>query len=346
MAGDGQGLRIMHIHLGSKGGAESFFVRLVTALAEAGVEQTAFTRPKRAWHATIAPVCPFHTSRFSRSALKRPYTRWRVLSVAKRFKPDVILGWMVDGAAWVPQGLPGVKTIVRLGDFPTRAKRMRTCERIVCNTPEIGQWCEVIGWPASRIRVISNFVETTLAEPADRSAHGTPQDAYLVCALGRFVERKGFAYLIEAAARLPDLHVWLFGDGPLKAQFEADIARLGLAGRVRLFGWTFDPTPYIRAADCLCCPSTMEPLGNVILEAWGQQVPVVAAASQGPSWLIEDGVNGFLCPPADGAGLAEAITRLRALPSPQPIVDAASRKLEAEFSKPAVVARYLEMFRS
>ena len=42
-------MRLFHTHFGRDGGAERFFVSLVNALAEAGVDQTLLIRPGRAW---------------------------------------------------------------------------------------------------------------------------------------------------------------------------------------------------------------------------------------------------------------------------------------------------------
>ena len=39
-------------------------------------------------------------------------------------------------------------------------------------------------------------------------------------------------------------------------------------------------------------------------------VPIVAAASEGPAALIDDGVNGLLTPVNDSAALADAISRV------------------------------------
>jgi glycosyltransferase involved in cell wall biosynthesis len=62
-----------------------------------------------------------------------------------------------------------------------------------------------------------------------------------------------------------------------------------------------------RRADICVVPSHHEPLGNVVLEAWSEGCPVVAAASEGPSWLIEPGKTGMLVPPANVSALAEAL---------------------------------------
>ena len=62
------------------------------------------------------------------------------------------------------------------------------------------------------------------------------------------------------------------------------------------------------AADLIACPSRIEPLGNVVLEAWARQRPIVAAAADGPMELIRDRENGLLVPIDDPEAMARAIS--------------------------------------
>jgi glycosyltransferase involved in cell wall biosynthesis len=97
--------------------------------------------------------------------------------------------------------------------------------------------------------------------------------------------------------------------------------------------------------DMLVCPSRIEPLGNVVIEAWARNLPVVAAASEGPGWLIEDGVDGLLAPVDDANLLGEAIARLATDSQlPPRLVAAGRRRFEAEFTEDAVVAKFLVLF--
>ena len=58
------------------------------------------------------------------------------------------------------------------------------------------------------------------------------------------------------------------------------------------------------------CPSRHEPLGNVVIEAWAQGVPVLAADSLGPGTLIEQGKTGQLVPINDAPALAKSLKRM------------------------------------
>lgn len=337
--------RIFHIHLGDKGGAENFFVRLVQAFHEAGVEQMALTRPNRVWHTQLSQSCAIETGRFSSSHIKKFFGHRRVRSMVRRFEADIVMAWMAPAARWVPSALPNVATLVRLGDFPDRMEPLYRCQNIVGNTPEIIDRCVALGWPKANGHVVSNFVDPVDVTAIDRGAIGVTDDSFLIVALGRFVERKGFIHLLEAIRQRPETSLCLLGDGPLRLQFEAFIAENGFSDRVVMPGWDQNPQRYIRAADALCCPSLEEPLGNVVLEGWACGIPVIASDSEGPSWLIQDGVDGLLCKKGDGAALADQIHRLQAQVDAAKLVSAAGETLAKRYSKQTIVEQYLALFR-
>jgi glycosyltransferase involved in cell wall biosynthesis len=92
-------------------------------------------------------------------------------------------------------------------------------------------------------------------------------------------------------------------------------------------------------------PSRHEPLGNVVIEAWAQRRPIVAAAAAGPAGLIRDGATGLLAPVNDARGLAAALRRvLESRQLAQELAEAGRRAYEAEYTEAAVVRHYLDFF--
>ena len=91
-------------------------------------------------------------------------------------------------------------------------------------------------------------------------------------------------------------------------------------------------------------PSLEEPLGNVVLEGWACGVPVVASDSEGPSWLIDDGVNGLLCAKADGPALAAQFNCLQSQIDAEKLISNASEKLQRTYSRGHIVGEYLNFF--
>jgi colanic acid/amylovoran biosynthesis glycosyltransferase len=147
-----------------------------------------------------------------------------------------------------------------------------------------------------------------------------------VIAVGRLVEKKGFAYLIEAAAELRRRgsleRLVIVGEGPLRPELEALIDRLDLAGVAELaVAWgAAQVRERLEAADVLAMPSVIAADGDrdampvVVKEALAMEVPVVTSdvaglpEAVGPEW-------GRMAPPRDGAALAAALAEVLALPA-------------------------------
>jgi glycosyltransferase involved in cell wall biosynthesis len=137
-----------------------------------------------------------------------------------------------------------------------------------------------------------------------------------VVAVGRLIEKKGFAYLIEAARLLPDVHVRIAGDGPLRAQLEAAAPpNVELVGALPPDG----VRELLESADLLAMPCVVAADGDrdsmpvVVKEALAMEIPVVGSEEVGMPEMVQD-AWGRLVPPRDAAALAGAISELLELP--------------------------------
>jgi glycosyltransferase involved in cell wall biosynthesis len=116
----------------------------------------------------------------------------------------------------------------------------------------------------------------------------------------------------DVVKKLPDVHVALVADGPLREELEAQTKKLGVTDQILFLG---EKQPeeiplYYNAADCLVLCSLSEGMPNVVLEAFASNVPVIATKVGGIPELIDDGVNGFLVPSKDSNALARQLVRL------------------------------------
>ena len=140
-----------------------------------------------------------------------------------------------------------------------------------------------------------------------------------VIAGGRFVPKKGFEVLLQAAhllqQRKTSIRFDIYGDGPLKPVLANMIGQLKLEN-VTLHGWQPTLDAAFSKADLFCLPSLEEPFGLVIGEAMGRGLPMVATRTDGPLDVIgADGTRqdqtlaagGVLTEPGDADGLAEAL---------------------------------------
>lgn len=337
-------MKVSHFHFGKDGGAERFFVHLVNALARRGIEQTAVIRPNRVWRRDINAAVGVTESHFRNLSLDRVLLPRKVLRMARSSKPDALLAWAPRASELMPD-YKGCIKVSRLGDYPTRLHYFKNTDVIVCNTPGIADHVRSLGWTRS-VEVISNFTNTERVTPVDRRNVNTPEDAPVVMSMGRFVPRKGFALLTEAVAKLPGVYLWIAGDGEEMENVRKLAADLGVIDRVRFLGWQKDTRPYVAACDIFVMPSSHEPLGNVILEAWAQGKPVVSSRSEGPSWFMRDGDNGLLADIGDTDGFSRAIERLindRQLTDR--VVLGGQETLMGQFSEEAVANAYIELFK-
>ncbi|MBN1912401.1 MAG: glycosyltransferase [Pirellulales bacterium] len=338
-------MRVMHFHFGKVGGAERFFVHLLNALARRGVAQKAVIRPKRSWRKDIDPSVEIIESHFRNASLDRLLLPLRVKRIARRWKPNAIFAWMRRGSHLMPRYDGGVR-IARLGDYPLSIEDFENIDVLVCNTPGIAERVRSLGW-TRRVQVITNFTRHERVAPVERSVLDTPDTVRLVCTMGRFVARKGFDTLLRAVARMENTFLWLFGDGEEEENLRNLAHELNVEDRVRFAGWQSDPCPYVAAADAFVMPSREEPLGNVILEAWAQRVPVVSTRSEGPRWFLRDGQNALLVDIDDHKGMADATLHVmenRGLADR--LVAGGEKSLLEQFSEASVVKAYLELFAS
>jgi len=324
------------------GGAEGFFERLALALERAGIEQRLVIR-RNAKRAGLLRAGGVEVVELPFGGLFDLFTRPRFRRVVEDFRPQVVLTWMSRATRLCPPSRPGNFVHVgRLGGYYD-LKYYRGCDHLIGNTRDICDWILGQGWAAERVHYVPNFVGEEVAEPVARATFDTPKGVPLALALGRLHPNKAFDVALAALAAVPDLHLWIAGEGPLRAELETLARTLGVADRVRFLGWRDDTPALFAAADLFLCPSRHEPLGNVVIEAWAQSLPVIAAASQGPRQLIDDGTDGLLVPIDDAAAMAAAIRRLLAEPHrAEALAGQGRRAFEARFTEAAVVARYLD----
>ncbi|NBB86336.1 MAG: glycosyltransferase [Bacteroidetes bacterium] len=223
------------------------------------------------------------------------------------------------------------------------------------------------GLAPDKLHVVPNGVDTArFSPPGDRDAarrtltnalgdpaQPLPEDALLLCSVGRQVERKGFAWFIDhVMPRLPEtVHYWLAGDGPEAITIDAAIARNDLAGRVRRLGRVTEEELELlyRGADLFVMPNRpvpgdMEGFGVVMLEAGLCGLPTVAARLEGIQDVITEGVNGHLIESGDAQSFADAILRYHDAPDRLRATSArASRHTVDTFSWRAVADRYVEV---
>ncbi len=127
------------------------------------------------------------------------------------------------------------------------------------------------------------------------------KNEFIILYGGLLVPRKGIDTILKTVALLKQEQLILFivGDGPNRAEYEALANQLGIGKKVIFTGFRRDIFNFFAAADVFFFPSRGEGLPGVVMESQVFKLPVVTSDIPCIPDLIEDGVSGFLCSPED-----------------------------------------------
>jgi glycosyltransferase involved in cell wall biosynthesis len=337
-------MRLLHVIAGAEiGGAETFAVDAITALAERGVAQHVICRPHPQALARYAEA-GIPTTALNFSPLDRVLRGSRFVGrIARTFQPDLLHAWMSRAGSFVPANL-ACPAVGWFGDY-YKLKYFATCDSFFAVTPDIAASIVTRGMPAARVFTTNTFGTMPNAAPVDRASLDTPQDAKVALVLSRMHHVKGIDTLLNAAVDLQELHLWLAGDGPERATYEAMAASLGLGKRAHFLGWRNDRKSLLEACDICVLPSRYEPFGTVIVEAWSARRPLVATAADGARQYVQHDIDGLLCPTDDPPALSAQLARVLHEPGLAARLVAAGRaRFEADFTREIVVDRLLAAY--
>jgi len=168
-------------------------------------------------------------------------------------------------------------------------------------------------FPEERVCLIRSGIRLERFRPADAPGNGSLKVGMVAC----LKPQKSPEDFVEVARRViramppaPPVTFALAGDGELRPAVERQVAEAGLSHLVSLEGWSRDIPGFLRGLDVLLHTSRWEGLPRVFPEAMSTGLPIVATRVDGAPEAIEDSVTGFLRPPGDVEGLAEATVRL------------------------------------
>jgi glycosyltransferase involved in cell wall biosynthesis len=272
------------------------------------------------------------------SRLKHARLGADALAAALRFRPDVVYahfllpaGAVAAVASLVARAplvltahgadvrnvgrVPGVATLTRLagrraGAVVAVSDFLR--RELVARLPAL----------AARTHVIDSGVDLERFAPGDgaaarrRLAWEGESPGYLF--VGRLDERKNVLALAEAFERLGRGRLALVGDGPLRERLQGRPG-VRVVGRVR----HEEVAAWMTAADVLCLPSTVEPFGQVLLEAMACERSVVATQVGGPPEFVP-AEAGVLIDPGDVDSIVAGLAKAAELPRPNRAARAAA----------------------
>ncbi|MEC5387217.1 glycosyltransferase family 4 protein [Uliginosibacterium sp. H3] len=172
-----------------------------------------------------------------------------------------------------------------------------------------------LGAEREKLHVMRNGVDLERFVPLEKEAMrqklALPQGTVLL-SVGHLIARKGHDIAIDAVARLPQATLVIIGEGEERTRLQQQVARLGIAARVRFTGAIPNThlASWYSAADALILASSREGWANVLLESMACGTPVVASRIWGTPEVVQSDVAGRLVDARNGAAFAQAIKAL------------------------------------
>lgn len=198
-----------------------------------------------------------------------------------------------------------------------------------------------------RLELLARGVDGQLFHPARRSAAlraewGLGEDEIAVLHVGRLAAEKNLQLLTRAFRQLQGdlpqqrLRLVLVGDGPLRAQLQAELPEALFCGVQR--GEAL--AAHYASGDLFLFPSLSETFGNVVLEALASGLAVVAFDQAAAAQHIRHGHNGALATPGDEAAFIESARWLLEDPESLRRVRLNARQHAGKQGWPAIVERF------
>ena len=321
------------------GGAERVAVQLLNGLDAALCDRSMFLFARQGPY--LSELDPAITIASADAASR--WGRWRALREhVARARPEIVMVFLsyYSALSAVRAANTGAKVIFNLGtpmsaflsdaDYRWRGRWRKAAfvaatrfgygaaDLIVATSRGVADDLTAnFGVDPGRIRIRANPVDldrvrAAIAEPID-AALLPPGDAPLIVAAGRLADVKNYPLMIEAFAalrgRLP-ARLCILGEGQLEQPLRQMIAARDLGGSVSLAGFQRNPWQYIARADVFLLTSRYEGFGNVLIEAMGCGVPVIATASPGTRDIVTEGVDGLLVDAHTPNAIADRLFRV------------------------------------
>ncbi|HEU4686778.1 MAG TPA: glycosyltransferase [Vicinamibacterales bacterium] len=262
------------------------------------------------------------------------FFRWSIRAavddILQGCAPDVVVGYWAhpDGHAALTVarrlGVPGIvmvggSDILLLGRDAGRGSVIRQvledADAIVTVSDDLKRALNRWAIPPAKVHVVYRGVDLARFAPGSqaeaRRRLGIDRTGAVLLYVGHLVAVKGLDVLLAACARAAeraDFHLYLVGDGPMKAALQRACTELRIADRVTFVGAVSHAAlpDWYRAADRTVLSSRSEGVPNVLLESAASGTPFIAPRIGGiPE--IADPPADRLVPPGDPVALADAI---------------------------------------
>jgi len=191
----------------------------------------------------------------------------------------------------------------------------------------------------SKICVIPNWIDVAHFKPMNvHKEHGR------IVFVGRLEKQKNILSLIEAVKKIPNVKLYIIGEGSLRKVIETKIKSENIHNVVLLGVVPNERLPEeLNKSEIFILPSLWEGHPKALLEAMACGLPVIGSDVEGIRELIVNGVNGILCEP-NAESIRKAILKLLNDPELRKKLGENARKFVVEnFSFEKVMRRELAL---
>ena len=247
-------------------------------------------------------------------------TIWRLFRAFQRSRPDVVhchnkTATIRAAAVARLTGARAISTRHGLAPLPFRLRKELKfwitaavlCDRVVavCDTARHNL--------ATGARPVAHKIVTIRngARPQRVGDEAVARRGFTLVSVGRLVPAKNFATLIRAVAAargvIPDLSLWIVGNGDERRALQRLCAELDVASIVRFCGERRDVGRWLRAADVFVLSSISEGLPIALLEAMAAGLPAIVTDVGGLPELVALSGAGQTVPAGNVQRLTDAI---------------------------------------
>ena len=293
--------------------------------------------------------------------LKQYRHKKRLKAVLMTERPDVTVSMFNNDTDFIPSIKDGSAKVLEI--HFSKFKRLQYGRK--------GLWKLADWWRSKQdektVRKFDRFVVLTEEDKAywgdlpnimviPNAISGIPAETALlenkkVIAVGRYAYQKGFKRLVDAwhllASRFPDWKLDIIGDGEERPLLEQRIHFYGLDRQVTLTRPTKEIDKAYMEASILASSSRYEGLPMVLLEAQSFGLPIVAFQCKcGPKDIVSDGINGYLVPEGDIAGMTQRLETLMKDETLRKRMGLKAKESALRFNEETIMKKWMNTFQT
>lgn len=360
------------------GGTETHLIRLLVPLAARGWSITVYCLTERGQRADQVEAAGIRVlsspRRANRGALgirnlaNIALAANRLFWLMRRWRPHIahfylpgpyLVGAPLAIAARTPTKVMSRRSLSRYQEhWPMVARLERLLHRrmdmVIGNSRAVVRDLSSEGIPSSKIQLIYNGIDTTVALPkrsTARRALGIEKETLVGVVVANLISYKGHKDLIEGLASVAQSlpsgwRVLCAGrDEGLQPRLESLVKASGIEANIQFLGERADVPRLLAAADFGVLSSWEEGFSNVILEAMSAGLPMIVTRVGGNPEAVINQETGLVVPPRDAAALGEAVLSLAQDPDLRRRLGAAARlRVRQEFSIERCVEAHKDLY--